>query len=251
MTAKARQPIAVTGHRGRVLVVEDEPDQQELLRYNLTREGYQVTCAEDGRQALAAVRNQPLELIVLDLMLPGMDGLEVCRTLRSDPTTASIPILMLTAKAEDSDVVAGLELGADDYVTKPYGPRILLAWIRAVLRTRAASSVTKPADQQAEAVIRHRNLVIMPERFEATVNDKPVQLSGTEFKMLVLLASKPGRVFTRAQIIRGVHGENAAVTDRSVDVHIFWLRQKLGVCGRWIEAVRGVGYRFRDVSGDS
>jgi len=190
------------------------------------------------------IRSQRPDLVVLDLMLPGMDGLEVCKAVRRDPATAHTPIVMLTAKAEDSDVVSGLELGADDYVTKPYSPRVLLARVKAVIRTRQA---TAPSENGGgEPVIRHKDLVIRPDRFEVSVADKPVRLSGTEFRMLALLASKPGRVFTRAQIIKTVHGDNCAVTDRSVDVHIFWLRQKLGARGRMIEAVRGVGYRFRE-----
>lgn len=233
-----------TAERGRVLVVEDEPDQQELLRFNLAREGYDVCCADDGREALARIREARPDLIVLDLMLPGLDGLEVCRKVRNDPTTSSVPIVMLTAKAEDSDVVTGLELGADDYVTKPYSPRVLLARVKAVLRARSAGGPEEPS--AAEQAIQQRDLVIRPERFEATLGGKPLRLSGTEFRMLALLAARPGRVFTRAQIIQCVHGENCAVTDRSVDVHIFWLRQKLGARGRLIEAVRGVGYRFRE-----
>jgi len=228
----------------RVLVVEDEPDQQELLRYNLSREGYRVATADDGRSAIEAVEDTTPDLIVLDLMLPGVDGLEVCRRLRSNPRTAGIPIVMLTAKSEDSDVVTGLEVGADDYVTKPYSPRVLLARVRAVLRTRRQNP---DGQESGERTIRHGSLEIRPDRFEATVSGESVKLSGTEFRMLTLLAGKPGRVFTRAQIIRNVHGDNAAVTDRSVDVHIFWLRQKLGEVGQAIEAVRGVGYRFRDV----
>jgi two-component system phosphate regulon response regulator PhoB len=235
--------------QARILVVEDEPDQQELLRYNLVREGYEVACVDDGAEALEQVDDQLPDLIVLDLMLPGLDGLEVCRRLRRRPETAAVPIVMLTAKGEDSDVVAGLELGADDYVTKPYSPRVLLARVKAVLRARGRTAAS-PAETEKEKVIRHKDLVIRPDRFEVEVAEKPVNLSGTEFRILALLAGKPGRVFTRAQIIRGVHGENCAVTDRSVDVHIFWLRNKLGGRGRLIEAVRGVGYRFRDTESE-
>ncbi len=236
-----------TGERPHVLVVEDEPDQQELLRFNLSREGYNVSCVADGQAALEVIRGDAPDLVVLDLMLPGMDGLEVCKSIRRDAEVAHLPIVMLTAKAEDSDVVTGLELGADDYVTKPYSPRVLLARVKAVLRTR--QTVAGGDDNGAEAVIRRKDLIIRPDRFEVTIAGKAVKLSGTEFRMLALLASRPGRVFTRAQIIKSVHGENCAVTDRSVDVHIFWLRQKLGARGRFIEAVRGVGYRFRESEG--
>ncbi len=227
----------------RVLIVEDEPDQQELLRYNLTRDGFDVSCAGTGSQALALLEAETPDVIVLDLMLPGVDGLEVCRTIRRRPQTQHVPIVMLTARSEDSDIVTGLELGADDYVTKPYSPRVLLARVRAVMRARAMGA---NGNDEGETIIKHGELEVRPERFEATIDGEPVGLSGTEFRILVLLAGKPGRVFTRAQIIAAVHGENCAVTDRSVDVHVFWLRQKLGATGRLIEAVRGVGYRFRD-----
>lgn len=230
--------------RCRIMIVEDEPDQQELLRFNLAREGYQVLCADNGREAIEMIRSEAPDLVVLDLMLPGMDGLEVCRAIRRDAQLSQTPVVMLTAKAEDSDVVTGLELGADDYVTKPYSPRVLLARVKAVLRARRALPVDESLP--TEPIIRHRDLVIRPDRFEVSVSGKLVRLSGTEFRMLALLASKPGRVFTRAQIIKTVHGDNCAVTDRSVDVHVFWLRQKLGARGRFIEAVRGVGYRFRE-----
>ncbi|NBC95302.1 MAG: response regulator [Deinococcus-Thermus bacterium] len=239
----ARTPETTPGDRARVLVVEDEPDQQELLRFNLSRDGYDVACANDGREAMDMIRNQAPDLVVLDLMLPGMDGLEVCKQIRRESEMAHLPIVMLTAKAEDSDVVTGLELGADDYVTKPYSPRVLLARVKAVLRGRHAKAGEEGTGEQ---VIRHKDLVIRPDRFEVTIGGEAIKLSGTEFRMLALLASRPGRVFTRAQIIKTVHGDNCAVTDRSVDVHIFWLRQKLGARGRLIEAVRGVGYRFRE-----
>lgn len=241
--ATKRAPVATK--RGRILIVEDEADQQELLRYNLFREGFEVLCVEDGRSAVKVSREEQPDLILLDLMLPGIDGLEVCKTLRSDPSTASIPILMLTAKSEDSDIVTGLELGADDYVTKPYSPRVLLARAKAVMRARV-SGESKSDSPLPTQTIENRDLVIRPDRFEATLDGKRLELSSTEFRMLAMLAAKPGRVFTRTQIIRIVHGENCAVTDRSVDVHIFWLRQKLGSRGRMIESVRGVGYRFRE-----
>lgn len=231
--------------RYRALVVEDEPDQRELLRYNLARNGFEVYCAETGSRALAILEEQTPDVIVLDLMLPGMDGLQVCQSIRSRTETSAIPIVMLTARGEDTDIVAGLELGADDYITKPYSPRVLLARVKAVMRSRSKSDGNgQPAGD--EPIIRHGDLVIRPERFEVSIDSKPIKLSGTEFRMLVLLAGKPGRVFTRAQIIAAVHGNNCAVTDRSVDVHIFWLRQKLGSAGQLVEAVRGVGYRFRD-----
>jgi two-component system phosphate regulon response regulator PhoB len=227
-----------------VLIVEDELDQQELLRFNFKREGFEVTAADDGPKALELARRAPPDAVVLDLMLPGMDGVDVCRTLRSESATAAVPVVMLTAKTEDADVVAGLDAGADDYVTKPYSPRVLLARVNAVLRHKPAANGAEAAP--SESVIRHQDLVIRPERFEVTVGGAVVKLSSTEFRILSLLAGRPGYVFSREQIIRQVHGTNCAVTNRSVDVHVFWLRQKLGPRGRAIQAVRGVGYRFRD-----
>ena len=230
--------------RAHLLVVEDEKDLRELLRYNLERDGFRVTVAENGTQALKLVEAAKPDLILLDLMLPGIDGLEVCRTLTADGQHAKIPIVMLTAKSEEADVVTGLELGAADYVTKPFSPRVLLARIRNVLkRSKAArDGVVEPAS----AVIRVDNLTVDPARHEVRVGDQPVDLTATEFKLLSLLTRRPGCVFTRSQIIEAIHGRKVAVTDRSVDVQIVALRRKLGDVGEAIETVRGVGYRFRD-----
>lgn len=227
----------------RVLIVEDELDQQELLRFNFRRAGYSVSAASDGPTALALAEEEPPDAVVLDLMLPGMDGVSVCRKLR-EAASASAGVVMLTAKSEESDVVRGLEAGADDYVTKPYSPRVLLARVGAVLRNKGAGSAGGDDGSEGSA-IRHGELVIRPDRFEATVGERAVKLSSTEFRILSLLAGRPGYVFSRERIIELVHGGHCAVTNRSVDVHVFWLRQKLGICGRRIEAVRGVGYRFR------
>jgi two-component system phosphate regulon response regulator PhoB len=224
-----------------VLVVDDEPEIRELVEYSLTGSGYKVITAADGEQALRTARAKSPGLIVLDLMLPGMDGLEVCKALKADPRTASIPIVMLTAKGDESDIVVGLELGADDYVTKPFSPRVLLARIKTVLRRKATASAPN-----ADDAIRHRDLVIDPERHEVTVKKRPVELTYTEFAVLQLLAQRPGRVFTRYQIIDAVKGPDYPVTDRSVDVQIAGLRKKLGACGGYVETVRGVGYRFKD-----
>ena len=226
--------------RESVLVVDDEEDIQELVRYNLAKEGYSVACAGTGEEALKAARSDRPDLIVLDLMLPGVDGLEVCRTLKADSDTAHVPVIMLTAKGEEADIVAGLELGADDYVTKPFSPRILVARVRAVLR-KAARAVPGEAD-----TISIGDLLINPGRHEVLAEGKPVELTYTEFAVLHFLARRPGWVFTRYQIIDGVRGEDYAVTDRSVDVQIVGLRKKLGVCGKCIETVRGIGYRFKE-----
>jgi two-component system alkaline phosphatase synthesis response regulator PhoP len=226
--------------KGKILVVDDEEDILELLRFNLSREGCQVFCASSGEEALRLVQSEIPDLIVLDLMLPGIDGLEVTRWLKSDPNTKHLPIVMLTAKGEEADIVTGLELGADDYVTKPFSPRILVARVRAVLRRKVKES---PEDT---SVIRIHDLIIDPRRHEVLVNGEPVVLTFTEFGILNYMARRPGWVFTRFQIVDAVKGEDYPVTDRSVDVQIVGLRKKLGPAGKYIETVRGVGYRFKE-----
>jgi len=228
-----------------VLVVDDEQDILELVQYNLVREGYRVLTVTTGEEALKAARSQHPDVIVLDLMLPGVDGLEVCRVLKGDKGTVHIPVVMLTAKGSEADIVAGLELGADDYVTKPFSPRVLTARVKAVLR-REASSVDSEA-----ATINRGDLVIHPGRHQVLIQGRPVELTATEFRILLFLARRPGWVFTRQQIVDAAKGEDSFlpdrfVTDRSVDVHIVSLRRKLGCCGSYIETVRGVGYRLRD-----
>lgn len=226
--------------RHQVLVVEDESDILELIRYNLSKEGYAVETAATGEQALLAARRRQPDVVLLDLMLPGVDGLDVCRTLKSDPRTNRVPIIMVTAKGEDVDVVTGLEVGADDYLTKPFSPKVLLARVRAILRRSKAVTVDETE------LVRIHELNIDPGRHEVTVNNHPVDLTYTEFRILHLLARRPGWVFARAQIVEAVRGEEYPVTDRSVDVHMVSLRRKLGDAGRYVETVRGVGYRFRD-----
>jgi len=223
-----------------ILVVEDEEDILELLRYNLEKEGYRVTGAVTGEEALRLARSQPPDLIVLDLMLPGMDGLTVCRELKQDAKTRDLPIIILTAKGEEADIVAGLELGADDYVTKPFSHRVLLARLRAVLRRRRR----EPA--AAKDSLEIHGMVIHPGRHEVLVQGRPVDLTVTEFRLLAFLARRPGWVFTRAQIVAGVQGEDYAVSDRTVDVQVVGLRKKLGPAGQYLETVRGVGYRLKD-----
>ena len=226
--------------RKNIFVVEDEEDIQELLRYNLTREGYAVAAAARGEEAVKAILRKPPDLILLDLMLPGLDGLEVCRTLKKDPKTAGIPIVMATAKGEESDVVAGLELGADDYVTKPFSMKVLIARVRAVLRRKREPS----ADENA--LIRIHDIEINPGRHEVLIRGTPVEMTFSEFKILHLLAGRPGWVMTREQIVDAVRGEDYAVTDRAVDVQIVGIRRKLGPRADYIETVRGVGYRFKE-----
>lgn len=223
-----------------ILVIEDEEDILELVQYNLSREGFEVSGVLSGEEGLQRAQKELPGAIVLDLMLPGVDGLEVCKILKRDSATRAIPIVMISAKGEESDVVTGLELGADDYITKPFSPKILIARIKAVLRRK----VEEPGDEVASLQI--HDLVIDPGRFEVRAGDAIIQLTLTEFNILHYLARHPGWVFTRYQIVNAVKGEDHAVTDRAVDVQIVGLRKKLGEHGRYIETVRGVGYRFKD-----
>lgn len=224
----------------KILAIDDEEDILELVRYNLAREGFQVTCASSGEEALRMAQDTRPELIVLDLMLPGIDGLEVMRRLKASPSTQSIPVVMLTAKGEESDIVTGLELGADDYVTKPFSPRILSARVKAVLRRKA------PQAGEGEKIKKLHGIEINPGRRQVLVGGRSVELTYTEFEILNYLARRPGWVFTRSQIMDSVRGEDYFVTDRSVDVQIVGLRKKLGPAGSYIETVRGVGYRFKE-----
>jgi len=232
--------------REQILVVDDEREIRELLDYNLRKEGYRVACVSTGEEALAAVRGQRPDLVILDLMLPGVDGLEVCRILQAEPSTRTVPIVMLTAKGGEADIVTGLELGAADYVTKPFSPRVLLARARAVLRRRALD------EREAEDPVTVGEIVVHPGRHEVRVAGEPVELTASEFRILHFLARRPGWVFTRQQLVDAAQGDDAYVgdryvADRSVDVHIVSLRRKLGACGSYVETVRGVGYRMKDV----
>jgi two-component system phosphate regulon response regulator PhoB len=249
MKAKARKKSAPAGNgngstnvgRANLLAVEDEQDLLELLQYNLNREGFNVRTAASGEEALKMIRDDPPELVVLDLMLPGMDGLELCRILKNDPTTRHIQIVMLTAKGEEVDIVAGLELGADDYVVKPFSPRVLSARIKAVLRRQAAEASASDA-----AVYRVGNLTMDTARHEVRIDGQRVNLTHTEIGIIQALARRPGHVLTRSQIVQAVQGDHVAVTDRSVDVHIVSLRRKLGDAGAYLQTVRGVGYRLEE-----
>ncbi|MGH0033007.1 MAG: response regulator [Myxococcota bacterium] len=223
----------------RILVVDDEPDLLELVRVNLRQAGYEVETAETGREALASLRRGAPELMVLDLMLPDLSGTEVCRQVRQDPELAGLPVIMLTAKADEVDRVVGLELGADDYVTKPFSPRELVLRIRAVLRRRAPEA---PADRALE----HGALRIEPDRHRCFVEQSEVELTAKEFELLRSLMQRPGRVMTRDQLLDEVWGTDIAVTSRTIDTHLKRLREKLGPASDLIETVRGVGYRFAD-----
>lgn len=223
-----------------ILVVDDEPDILELLRYNLIRDGFQVGLASSGEEALKIIRTHSPDLVLLDLMLPGMDGLEVCRLIRGDQTTKNLPLVMITAKGEESDIVAGLELGADDYITKPFSPRVLSARVKSVLRRKR----TIPADNQS--IVKIDGMTIDPRRHDVAIDGQQLILTATEFRLLHFLARHRGIVFTRNQIVDAVHGEDYPVTDRSVDVQIVGLRKKMGALASEIETVRGVGYRFKE-----
>jgi two-component system phosphate regulon response regulator PhoB len=223
----------------RVLVVDDEPDLLELVRVNLSQSGYTVETAASGSEALAALRRAPPDVMVLDLMLPDLSGTELCARVRADQRLTGLPIIMLTAKSEEIDRVVGLELGADDYVTKPFSPRELALRVRAVLRRRA------PAGEEAR-VFEHGDLRVDPDSHRATVSGREISLTAKEFQLLVALMGRPGRVMTRERLLDEVWGSDITVTSRTIDTHLKRLREKLGKAGDLIETVRGVGYRFAE-----
>jgi two-component system phosphate regulon response regulator PhoB len=232
-------PERGAGVRKKILIIDDEPDIVEFVDYNLRREQFETRSAADGMAALRCAREMQPDLILLDLMLPGVDGLEVCRQLKSSPETEHIPIIMLTAKGEEADIVTGLEIGADDYVPKPFSMRLLLARVRAVLRR------TAPARGAEPRVVRAGDLVIDDDRHEVSLGGRALELTLTEYKLLRFLARHPGRVFTRTQILKNIQDEHVIVIDRAIDVHVAALRRKLGDSADLIQTVRGVGYRFR------
>ena len=222
-----------------ILVVDDEADIRDVLRYNLEKEGFHVHAVGSGEEALAAVDQFEISAIVLDLMLPGISGIQVCRRLKSREGTRSIPVMMLTAKTEDADMVTGLETGADDYITKPFSPRVLVARLRAVLRRVSAQDPPRKGRLSAHGIM------IDISRHEVSLDGEEIPLSATEFAILSYLMANPGWVFSRNKIIDAVKGKDYPVTERSVDVQVLGLRKKLREAGRLIETVRGVGYRFR------
>ncbi|MBI9018658.1 MAG: response regulator transcription factor [Phycisphaerae bacterium] len=224
----------------KILIIEDEEDVQELLRYNLCREGFECEIAGDGDLGVAKALSISPDLILLDLMLPEIDGLEVCRKLRNNGQTDTVPIIMVTAKSDESDIVAGLELGADDYITKPFSPKVLVARVRAVLRRK------KKEKAKQDEIIRIHGIEIDPGRHKVKIAGETVNLTSSEFSLLRFLASRPGWVFTRYQIVDAIHGNDYPVTDRSIDVQIVGLRKKMGDTGSCIETVRGIGYRFKE-----
>jgi len=227
--------------KGIIIVVEDEEDIREVIEYNLSREGFEVVSFADGSDALRAVESRRPALVLLDLMIPGMDGLEVCKRMKGKPSTRSIPIVMVTAKGEESDIVLGLGLGADDYIVKPFSPRELVARVKAVLRRGPLLE-----DGGGTGIIGHGGLTIDPDKFSVRIDGEPITLTATEFKLLHFLASHPGRVFTRAQLLANVLEDEGFVIDRNIDVHIGVVRKKLGRYRDLIETIRGVGYRFSE-----
>lgn len=224
-----------------IIVIEDEKDILDVLDYNLKREGFRVSTASDGRGGLEMVRQENPDLVLLDIMLPEVDGLEICRILKSELSTRAIPIIMVTAKEEESDVVLGLGLGADDYVTKPFSPKELIARIKAMFRRSNEKDKTS-----SSSVITLGPLIIDPEQFLAQLSDQTLNLTKTEFRILYKLASQPGRVFSREQLIQDAMGEYVVVSDRNIDVHIRAIRKSLGDHQNLIETVRSIGYRLKD-----
>jgi DNA-binding response OmpR family regulator len=231
----------------RVLVVDDEKDLVDLISYNLARGGYEVLTAYDGKDALEIAQREVPDLVVLDLMLPGLDGTEVARRLKADSRTAGVPIVMLTAKGEETDVVVGLTIGADDYVTKPFSMKILLARINTVLRRGEGAEAGAAGEG---GVLRAGPLVIDMSKHEVTVNGEPVRLTLTEFKLLSALVAARGRVLTRDQLMDKAMGTDVFVTDRAIDVHVTAIRKKLGAANYLVHTVRGVGYRLQESPAD-
>ncbi|MFP3939369.1 MAG: response regulator [Thermoanaerobaculia bacterium] len=223
-----------------VLIVEDDPDILELLQYNLQRDGFRTIVARTGEDGIRVASAEQPDLILLDLMLPGMQGLEVCRLLRERPRTRATPIIMVTAKGEESDVVLGLERGADDYVIKPFGPKELIARIQAVLRR------SRQGDEAPPAVVRRNRVEVDSTRHEVRLDGRPVELTLAEFRLLRALAAHPGQVFTRAQLLEHVTGGEHVVIERNVDVHVATLRKKLHEVRDSIQTVRGIGYKWKD-----
>ncbi|TVR42276.1 MAG: response regulator [Planctomycetota bacterium] len=234
-------------HQGRIVVIEDEPDIREVVVYNLLREGFDVVAMGHGHQGLAEVQRTPPDCVLLDLMLPGLDGIEICRQIRADSRTARVPVIMVTAKGEESDVVLGLGMGADDYLTKPFSPRELIARIKAVIR-RGHGQARDP-DTDGPEQVEIGPLRIDAGRHDVRIFGEEQRFTATEFRLLYFLATHPGRVFSRDQLIGRVIGDGAIVLDRNIDVHIRSIRKKLGEARDMVETIRGVGYRFSEIEG--
>ncbi len=227
-----------------VLIVEDEPDIAELIKFHCEREGCEAKVVGSGKAALDVVKREPPDLLILDLMLPDVGGIEICRRVKQWPETRDVPVVMVTAKGEESDVVAGLEIGADDYVVKPFSPRVLMARVRAVLRRTSEVAEAVEAGNRLERL--GGRLVVDNDRHQVMIDGQPIELTVTEFGILNHLAQRPGFVRTRDQIIAAVHGRNVVLSSRTIDVHVTALRKKLGELNSCVETVRGVGYRFAE-----
>lgn len=226
--------------RDKVLIVEDERSLTEVLVYNLEREGYEVSVAHDGREGLRKAQTLLPDVLILDLMLPGVSGLDICKDLKSSPKTAAIPILMLTAKSEETDQIVGFAVGADDYVTKPFSTKVLVQRVKALLRR---SALHEPSDGD---VIEFGKLKVDKRSHRVTLDTQPIELTPTEFRLLETLIRQPGRAFTRPDLMESAISDGAQVEPRTIDVHVKALRKKLGAAGDYVETVRGVGYRFRE-----
>lgn len=229
----------------KIIAIEDEPDILEIVRYNLEKENYEFIGETDGEEGLSLIRRELPDLVLLDVMLPGIDGLEICRRLKYEAATREIPVIMVTARSEESDVVLGLEVGADDYLTKPFGPRELVARVRAVLRR---GKVQLDGEDQTRVVF--DRLSVDPARHEVVCDGQLLEMTATEFRLLYFLASNPGRVFSRQRLVKEAIGEDVYILDRNIDVHVRSIRKKLGEGKDYILTVRGVGYRFADLVGD-
>lgn len=225
---------------GRIYIVEDEQDIAELVRYNLSLGGHDVKIFSSGEEGLSSVQESKPDLLILDIMLPGLSGLEVCQKIKEQASHESMPIIMMSAKGEEHDIVKGLELGADDYITKPFSTSVLKARVDAVLRRSRSAPIKNEEIVELEGLEIHRGARV------AKVDGKKIELTQSEFDILYFLALRPGWVYTRSQIVAAVHGANYSVTDRTIDFQMVGLRKKMGIKGEWIETVRGVGYRFKD-----
>jgi DNA-binding response OmpR family regulator len=227
----------------KIVIIEDEPDILEVLSYNLKREGFEVFTAINGTLGLSLVEKELPDLVLLDLMLPGMDGIEICSTVKKNPATQNTLIIMVTAKGEESDIVLGLGVGADDYISKPFSPKELVARVKAVLRRGALVETTSQTDK-----VEVGQLAIDSSKYEVIIEGREVRLTATEFRLLYYLASNPGRVFSREQLLSRAMGDDVVVVDRNIDVHIRGIRKKMGMEPPLIETIRGVGYRLRDTA---
>ena len=229
-----------------ILIIEDERDIRDVIAWNLKREGYAVLEADTAEKGLELIGRTSVDLVLLDMMLPGVDGLSALKTIRADEATRTLPVLMVTARSEDADIVAGLELGADDYVCKPFSPRVLIARIRSRMRERDGLAANPAAGEDGPRTLESNGIRMDSVRHEVFLHDEPLALSVTEFSLLAYLMANPGRVFSRQRIINALHGPDYPVTDRSIDVQVLSLRKKLGEASAFVETVRGIGYRWKD-----